>query len=81
LCWIGTKLYDPPTYNGLTKINVFIKSFELQVPEQKRLVALDVVLKETPARWWAAHRKSIKDWAQCIRLMQILFGPKAEVSA
>jgi hypothetical protein len=34
LHWIGTKLYDPPRYDGLTEINVFIKSFELHVPEQ-----------------------------------------------
>jgi hypothetical protein len=33
LRWIGTKLYEPPRYEGLTDINVFIKSFELHVPE------------------------------------------------
>jgi len=65
----STKLYDPPRYDGITNINMFIKAFELQVPKQQRLLALDVVLEATPARWWVAHRKSIKDWAQCIRLM------------
>jgi hypothetical protein len=78
LHWIGTELCDPPRYDGLTEIGIFIKSFELQVPEQQRLLALDVILKETPARWWAAHRKGMKDWAQCSRLMQIRFGPEEE---
>jgi hypothetical protein len=76
LHWIGTKLYDPPRYDGLTEIDMFIKSFELQVPEQQRLLALDVILKETPTRWWVMHRKGMKDWAQCSRLMQICFGPE-----
>jgi hypothetical protein len=42
------------------------------------MLALDVILKETPARWWDAHRKEMKDWAQCSRLMQIRFGPEEE---
>jgi hypothetical protein len=33
LHWIGTELCDPPRYDGLTEIDMFIKAFELQVPE------------------------------------------------
>jgi hypothetical protein len=29
LWWIGTKLCDPPRYDGLTDISLFIKEFEL----------------------------------------------------
>jgi hypothetical protein len=42
------------------------------------MLALDVVLKETPSRWWDAHRKEMKEWAHCSRLMQIHFGPEEE---
>jgi hypothetical protein len=38
LCYIGTELCDPPRYDGIIKINMFIKAFELQVPEQQRLL-------------------------------------------
>jgi hypothetical protein len=51
LRWIRTKLCDPPRYDGLNDISLFLKEFELHVPEQKRFLALDVVLKVTPARW------------------------------
>jgi hypothetical protein len=78
LRWIGTELCDPPRYDGLTDISMFVKEFELQVPEQQRLLALDVVLKVTPARWWDAHREGMKDWSQCNRLMQIRFGTEEE---
>jgi hypothetical protein len=78
LHWIGTELCDPPRYDGLTDISMFVKEFELQVPKQQRLLALDVVLKETPARWWDAHREGIKYWSQCNRLMQIRFGTEEE---
>jgi hypothetical protein len=40
---------------------MFIKEFELQVPEKQRLLALDVFLKETPSRWWEAHIEGMKD--------------------
>jgi len=49
-----------PRYDGLSKIDMFIKACELQVPEQHRLLKLDDVLKATPARWWDAHRKGMK---------------------
>jgi hypothetical protein len=80
LRWIGIELYEPPRYDGLTEIKVFIKELELQVPKQKRLLALDVILKETPTRWWVVHRQSDKYWEQCSRLIQIRFGPEEEVS-
>jgi hypothetical protein len=40
---------------------MFVKEFELKVPKQKRLLALDVFLKATPARWWAPHKEEMKD--------------------
>jgi hypothetical protein len=60
LHWIGTDLYDPSRYGGLTDISLFVKEFELQVPEKQRFIALDVVLKVTPNRWWATQREGMK---------------------
>jgi hypothetical protein len=60
LRWIGKNLCDPPMYDGLNYISLFVKEFELQVPEKKRLLALDVFLRATPARWWDAHREGMK---------------------
>jgi hypothetical protein len=54
---------DPPRYDGINDIGIFIKSFELQVPKQHMILGLDVVLKATPTRWWLAQRKGIKYWA------------------
>jgi hypothetical protein len=81
LHWIGTKLCDPPMYDGLTNISLFVKAFELHVPKQQRLLALDVVLKATPARWWAAHKEGMEDWLQCQRLMNVRLGIELENNA
>jgi hypothetical protein len=62
LCWIGMELCDPPKYDGLTDISSFVKVFELQIPEQQILLALDVVLKATPTRWWDSHKEGIEYW-------------------
>jgi hypothetical protein len=35
----------------------------------QRLLALDIALKDTPARWWGEHKEKIKDWYQCKRLL------------
>jgi hypothetical protein len=34
LCWIREELCDPPRYDGLAKVSVFVKEFELRVPKQ-----------------------------------------------
>jgi hypothetical protein len=74
LRWIGTELCDPPKYDGITDIGTFVTSFELQVPEKQRLLALYVVLKVTPTRWWSAHRDGVNKWSQCNKIMKIQFG-------
>jgi hypothetical protein len=63
---------DPPKYD-LTTIEYFIKEFELQIPDQQILLALDVMLKVTSARWWPVHKDKIEDWQQCKRLLQVIF--------
>jgi hypothetical protein len=38
---------DPPKFVGLTPIEYFIKEFEMKIPYQQILLALDVALKAT----------------------------------
>jgi hypothetical protein len=52
--------------------------FELQILEQKILLALDIVLKATPTRWWAEHKEGIEYWHGCRIFMQVRFGTKVE---
>jgi hypothetical protein len=78
LSWIATELCDPPGYDGLTDISMFVNKLELWVLEKQRLLALDVVLKATLAIWWVAHRGGIKYWSQCNRLMQVRFVTNEE---
>jgi hypothetical protein len=44
------------------------------VLENQRLLALDIALKATPARWSGAHKETIQDWYQCKQLLCIRFG-------
>jgi hypothetical protein len=37
------------------------------------LLALDLELKDTPARWWGEQKETITDWYQCKRLLHIRF--------
>jgi hypothetical protein len=62
LRWIGTEIVEPPRYIGLTPIEYFINEFEMQIPDQQRLLALDVALKVTSTRWWVVHKDGIRDW-------------------
>jgi hypothetical protein len=49
------------------------------VLENQRLLSLDILLKETPARWWGEHKETVKDWYQCKRLLRIRFGAKKKI--
>jgi hypothetical protein len=51
-----------------------LKKYEEEVVENRRLLSLDIALKETPAIWWGAHKETIQDWYRCKRLLRIRFG-------
>jgi hypothetical protein len=41
-------------------------------------LALYVVLKATPSRWWDAHKEGMEYWSQCKILMQVRLGTEVE---
>ena len=53
------------SYDGLGDVNIFLNGYEEQVPENQRLSALDIALKDTLARLWNAHKKNIGGWHEC----------------
>jgi hypothetical protein len=63
--WVGTKIREPPSFHGLNELEEFLTKCEDEVLENQRLLALDIVLKATPARWWGVHKETIQDWYQC----------------
>ena len=72
--WVGTEVCDLPTEEGLPNLESFLTDFEDKVIENQHLLSLELALKDTPARWWVAHKKTILEWPQCLRLMEFLFG-------
>jgi hypothetical protein len=77
-CWIGTKVSNLPTFDGLNHLEAFLLEFEEIVPIQQRFLALDVALQETLGRWWGTHKKNIADWVQCCTLMTMQFSEQVE---
>jgi hypothetical protein len=72
--WVDMEIREPPCFDGVNDPELFLTRYEDEVLENQRLLALDVALKATPARWWGAHKKTIKDWYQCKWLLCIRFG-------
>ena len=60
-----------PTFYGLNDLEDFLMKYEVEVMENQRLPALDIALKDTPARWWVTHKAKINIWFQCKRLLRI----------
>jgi hypothetical protein len=56
---VGTKRREPPNFHGLNDLEEFLKKYEEEVLENQMLLALDIVLTETPAKWWGAHKVTI----------------------
>ena len=78
LHWIDTEVSQVPIFDGLSNFEYFLKEYEVQIPSSKRLQALDVALRATPARWWVAHKKNITTWEIYHRLLIIRFGEDGE---
>lgn len=58
-------------YDGLSKVDDFLKKFEREVLEQKRFDALKWALCATPTTWWGMHQQNFEDWRECRRMMRI----------
>jgi hypothetical protein len=71
--WIGIEITQPPSFHGLNDLETFLTQYEDEVLENQRLLALDLALKATPARWWGTHKETITNWYQCKRLLRIRF--------
>jgi hypothetical protein len=63
--WVGTEIREPPSFHGVNDLEEFLTRYENEVLENQRLLALDIALKATPARWWGAHKETVKDQYQC----------------
>jgi hypothetical protein len=57
----------------VNELETLLTRYKDEVLENKRLIDLDIALKETQARWWGVHKETIKDWYQCKRLLCIIF--------
>ena len=56
LCRVTTDIVELPIYEWLPELSKFLQEFEEKVFEPQRLLALEYVLKATPACWWEAHK-------------------------
>jgi hypothetical protein len=72
--WVSTEIREPLSFHGLNDLEEFLKKYEEEALENHRLLSLDISLKETPTRWWGAHKETIQDWYQCKRIVCIRFG-------
>jgi len=72
--WVGTEVREPPSFHEINNLEEFLTIYEDEVLDSQRLLALNIALKDTPARWWGAHKETIKNWYQCKRLLRIRFG-------
>jgi hypothetical protein len=74
--WVGIEIREPPIFHGINDLETFLAQYKDEVSENQRLLALDIALKATLARWWGAHKETITDWYQCKQLLHIRFGAK-----
>jgi hypothetical protein len=76
--WIGTKVSDLPTFDGLNHLETFLAEFEKILPVHQRMLALDEALKATSNIWWGLHKRNIMEWVQCCTLLTVHFLDQAE---
>jgi hypothetical protein len=72
--WVGTEIREPPSFHGVNDLEEFLTIYKMKCYKIRGSYLLDITLKETPARWWGAHKETVKDWYQCKRLLRIRFG-------
>jgi hypothetical protein len=48
--WVGTKIREPPSFNGINDLETFLTQYEDAVLENHILLELDLAFNATPAR-------------------------------
>jgi hypothetical protein len=59
-------------------VDHFVREFELQILDQKKLLDLDIALKVTPTILWVTHKARRENLQQCKRLLQFRFRIETE---
>ena len=59
MIWIGIEVRQFPTFNDEDDIEKFLTKFESKVLDSQILLVLDIALRDTPTRWWGAHKEVI----------------------
>jgi len=59
LCCVLTKVWDIPSYDGLSEVDTFLDKFEREVLEKQCFHALDWVLHAIAARWWITYKEAL----------------------
>ena len=72
--WVSREIREHLSFHGVNDLEAFLTRYEDEVLENQMLLAMDIKLKVTPARWWGAHKEIVKDWYQCKLLLCIRFG-------
>ena len=78
LRWIGADIIDILSFHGLADVNEFLQQFDQEIPQEQRLSAMDLAVKDTPARWWHTHKERIASWDDLKRLMATRFSNNKE---
>ena len=76
--YISAEVRDLPYFGDSGNIKEFLLAFEEEVPKGRRLGALKLALRGTPARWWDTHGKVFRNWKECRDKMILRFGTPAE---
>jgi hypothetical protein len=71
--WVGTKIRELLNFHGINDLEEFLTRYEDEFLENQWLLAVEIALKETLARWWGAHKEEVKEWYQCKRLLHLRF--------
>jgi hypothetical protein len=71
--WVGNKVREHPIYDGTLDLDKFLHNMEETVGEDQRILVLDIAFQNTPARWWATHKASIRTWDKVKKSLKYRF--------
>jgi hypothetical protein len=54
--WVGTEIRELPNFHRVNELKTFVTRYKYEVLKKKRLLSLDIALKETPEIWWGTHK-------------------------
>jgi hypothetical protein len=78
---VGTDVQEHPLYDGTSDLDNVLQNMEETMGEDQSILVLDISFQNTPARWWATHKDTLRTWDEVKQALKYRFWNREQLES